>query len=53
MSLGGCGGGGRSERDGGGVREAACCHPVTLLPELAVQLCVLQVYTRDGVIDNG
>lgn len=32
---------------------AAGCHPVTLLPELAVQLCVLRVYTRDGIIDNG
>lgn len=31
----------------------AGCHPVTLLPELAVQLCVLRVYTRDGIIDNG
>lgn len=29
------------------------CHAVTLLPELAVQLCVLRVYTRDGIIDNG
>lgn len=36
-----------------GVRGAAGCHPVTLLPELAVQLCVLRVYTRDGIIDNG
>lgn len=35
---------------GGGV---AGCHPFTVLPELAVQLCVLQVYTRDGIIDNG
>lgn len=38
---------------GGGIGEAVGCHPVTLLPELAVQLCVLQVYTRDGIIDNG
>lgn len=36
-----------------GAWGAAGCHPVTLLPELAVQLCVLRVYTRDGIIDNG
>lgn len=33
--------------------ESGGCHAVTLLPELAVQLCVLRVYTRDGIIDNG
>lgn len=38
---------------GGGNGGAVCCHPVTLQPELAVQLCVLRVYTRDGIIDNG
>lgn len=29
------------------------CHAVPLLPELAVQPCVLRLYTRDGIIDNG
>lgn len=38
---------------GGVVWEGGGCHAVTLLPELAVQLCVLRVYTRDGIIDNG
>lgn len=44
------GGGGCCRSREGGV---AGCHPVTLLPELAVQLCVLRVYTGDGIIDNG
>lgn len=48
VGVGGGGGGGSGSRGG-----AAGCHPVTLLPELAVQLCVLRVYTRDGIIDNG
>lgn len=37
----------------GGWVAGGGCHAVTLLPELAVQLCVLRVYTRDGIIDNG
>lgn len=49
MGVGGGGGGSW----GGGWGGTAGCHPVTLLPELAVQLCVLRVYTRDGIIDNG
>lgn len=43
----GVGGGSGVGWEGGGR------HAVTLLPELAVQLCVLRVYTRDGIIDNG
>lgn len=38
---------------GSGGWGSAVCHPVPLLPELAVQPCVARVYTRDGVIDNG
>lgn len=47
------GGSGWGRFVGGWEWGAAGCHPVTLLPELAVQLCVLRVYTRDGIIDNG
>lgn len=38
---------------GGGWRGVVGCHAVPLLPELAVQPCVLRLYTRDGIIDNG
>lgn len=40
---------------GGGAswRGVVGCHAVPLLPELAVQPCVLRLYTRDGIIDNG
>lgn len=54
--MGGSGvgvGGGSGVGWGGVVWEGGGCHAVTLLPELAVQLCVLRVYTRDGIIDNG
>lgn len=37
----------------GWVSGVVGCHAVPLLPELAVQPCVLRLYTRDGIIDNG
>lgn len=59
MRVGGCVGGlvwvvGAWGWGGGvGVSGVVGCHAVPLLPELAVQPCVLRLYTRDGIIDNG